>query len=205
MEPTTRPPLEINDEDPNKGVEAARKLLQTEGLEETDENLFIAATCKDKGLAFLKGEAELGVRKIKKEAPKAAAPAKASGEPAEYTVSVNGKDYFMAFEGNHATVNGKIYRVDIRQEGGKSAGDSPTTPPASETIEATPVSAQMPGKVLKVVVSVGQPVQEGDSLLVLEAMKMEVQVSAPVTGSVSAISVSPGDQVNTGQVLASIV
>jgi pyruvate carboxylase subunit B len=204
MEPTTRPPLELNDEDPNKGVEAARKMLQAEGLEETDENLFIAATCMEKGLAFLKGEAEVGVRKVQKEAkPAPAAPVRKRDEPAEYTVSVNGKEYFMAFQGNMATVNGKVYRVDIRQEGG-SGKSSPTSSPVTETLEATPVTAQMPGKVLRVVAKIGQQVKEGDPLLVLEAMKMEVQVSSPVAGTVSTVSVSPGDQVNTGQVLASI-
>jgi pyruvate carboxylase subunit B len=204
MEPTTRPPLEINDADPKKGVEAARKMLQGAGLPETDENLFIAATCKEKGLAFLKGEAEVGVRKIKKEtkpAPVAAVSSRKADEPAEYTVSVNGKEYFMAFEGNVATVNGKVYRMEIRQEGseGKSSAGALT-----EAVEATPVAAQMPGKVLRVMVKAGQRVKEGDSLLVLEAMKMEVQVSSPVSGTVCTVSVSAGDQVNTGQVLASI-
>ena len=205
LEPTTRPPLDINDEDPHKGIEAARKMLQAEGLEETDENLFIAAACKEKGLAFLKGEAQLGVRKVPKETPTAsatAAPVRKSHEPAEYTVSINGKDYFMAFEGNVATVNGKVYRVNIRQEGRKAT--SPTTAPATETLEATPVAAQMPGKVLRILAKIGQPVREGDPLLVLEAMKMEVQVAAPLAGIISAISVSQGEQVNTGQVLATI-
>jgi pyruvate carboxylase subunit B len=69
LEPTTRSPRELNDEDPSKGVEAARKRLQDNGLEETDENIFIVATCQDKGLVFLKGEAELDIRKVQPEAP----------------------------------------------------------------------------------------------------------------------------------------
>ena len=93
LEPTTRSPLEINDEDPNKGVEAARKELQNHKLPETDENLFIAAACKEKGIAFLLGKAELGVRKVE---PEAAAPAQSAqpGQPAEYNLAVNGKNYF---------------------------------------------------------------------------------------------------------------
>ncbi|MGB1816040.1 MAG: hypothetical protein ACPHJ3_11855, partial [Rubripirellula sp.] len=66
LEPTTRPVLELNDEDPSKGIPAATKMLEQEGLEVTDENVFIAAACKEKGIRFLKGEAETGVRKVDK-------------------------------------------------------------------------------------------------------------------------------------------
>ncbi|MCA9248733.1 MAG: biotin/lipoyl-binding protein, partial [Planctomycetales bacterium] len=64
--------------------------------------------------------------------------------------------------------------------------------------------AQMPGVVLRTVVNVGDSVAAGDSLLVLEAMKMEVQVSAPCSGTVSQINAAQGDHVTTGQVLALI-
>ena len=68
LEPTTRPVLELNDADPSKGIDAAKAVLQSEGLPITDENIFIAAACKEKGIRFLKGEAEIGVRKIDKTA-----------------------------------------------------------------------------------------------------------------------------------------
>jgi pyruvate carboxylase subunit B len=63
LPPTTRSPLEINDEDPNKGIEAARAMLLEAGVPDTEENIFIAATCREKGIAFLKGEGKIGVRK----------------------------------------------------------------------------------------------------------------------------------------------
>jgi glutaconyl-CoA decarboxylase len=59
----------------------------------------------------------------------------------------------------------------------------------------------MPGKVLKVAVSVGAQVSEGDLLLVLEAMKMENEIQAPSAGTVKEIKVKDGDPVNTGDVL----
>ena len=69
-------PLEMNDEDSSKGVAAARKVLEQEGLTITDENIFIAAACRDKGIRFLKGEAQVGVRKVDKQtAAPVAAPA----------------------------------------------------------------------------------------------------------------------------------
>ena len=66
LPPTTRNPLDINDESPKKGAAAARKMLSEAGLPATEENIFIAATCLDKGIAFLKGEGEIGVRKVAK-------------------------------------------------------------------------------------------------------------------------------------------
>ncbi|MDP6467739.1 MAG: biotin/lipoyl-containing protein [Pirellulaceae bacterium] len=195
LEPTTRAPLEINDEDPNKGVEPARKALQAEGLEETDENVFIAAACKEKGIDFLKGEAKVGVRLLEKSADE---PATESSETGKYVVSVNGRDYRLAIDGNQATVNGVAYQVGLKPD---EAGDGPAAPPTGKT---SPVTAEMPGVVLRLLVGPGDPIQKGDALLVLEAMKMEVHINAPSAGIVAEMSVSIGDQVTTGQVLATI-
>jgi biotin carboxyl carrier protein len=62
----------------------------------------------------------------------------------------------------------------------------------------------MVGKVLRVEVSVGDTVAEDDTVVVMEAMKMEINVVAPAGGRVSAINVAPGDSVETDQVLAEI-
>ncbi|MGE4293668.1 MAG: biotin attachment protein, partial [Desulfovibrio sp.] len=62
LEPTDKTPLELNDADPSKGLEAARRLLRSENIAESEENLFIAAACKEKGVAFLGGRAKLGIR-----------------------------------------------------------------------------------------------------------------------------------------------
>jgi pyruvate carboxylase subunit B len=63
LEPTTESPLAMNDRNPDKGVSAAKKLLDAEGLQTTEENIFIAACCAEKGIAFLKGQGTIGVRK----------------------------------------------------------------------------------------------------------------------------------------------
>ena len=194
LEPTTEKPLARNDADPTKGAEPARQQLREAGLEETDENIFIVATCKDKGLAFLKGEAEIGVRKEEK---KTAETAPADG-PARYTVTVNGKGYDLAIDGDTATVNGQSYQVSL----GAAADGEPA--PTAQSGDATPVAAQMPGKVIRLLTQVGDRVEAGDGILVLEAMKMEMPVTAPITGTVSDISVGAGDQVANEQVLAHI-
>lgn len=203
-QPTNRPPIEINDDDPNKGVDAAKKVLEQEGLATTDENIFIAATCREKGIRFLKGDAEIGVRKVqpKTEAPAATAAVtkRDSRVPAQYTVTVDGKEYFMAFEGNMATVNGKAFRVSIKNaEAGSREVDD-----AGPAVQAIAVAAQMPGTVFKVLTQPGDKVTEGQPVLILEAMKMEMEVPAPVDGTIAAVNVAVGQQVSSGQVLASI-
>ena len=195
LEPTTQKPLERNDADPTKGVEAARKQLLEANLADTDENIFIVATCKDKGLAFLKGEAEVGVRKIEKK--EEAAPVEG---PARYTVNVNGKSYNLAIDGDTATVDGKPYQVSL----GEATADGTAALPAIKDGGDTPVQAQMPGKVIRLLAQVGDHIEAGDGILVLEAMKMEMPVTAPAAGTITGISVGAGEQVTNGQVLAHI-
>ena len=203
LEPTSRPVLELNDADPTKGIAAATAVLESEGLPVTDENIFIAAACKEKGIKFLKGEAEVGVRKVDKSATTPATSNQPSGQtsggPAEYTVTVNGEDIFMAFEGNMVTVDGKVYRVEIQPESGKPAAATSSSGGA-----LTEVTSQMPGAVFKQLVSVGESVREGEPIIILEAMKMEMEVASPVSGTVDEIRINVGDQVATGQVLALI-
>ena len=66
---------------------------------------------------------------------------------------------------------------------------------------ASVVEAPMPGKILKISVAVGASVSSGDVLLILEAMKMENEISAPAGGTVREIRAREGDSVNTGDVL----
>ncbi len=226
LEPTTRPVLELNDADPSKGVDAAKAVLEAEGLPVTDENIFIAAACKEKGIRFLQGKAETGVRKIDKtqpapassesapsvsapsvSAPSVSAPSvSAPGEPgrgsgpAEYVVSVNGEEIFMAFEGNMVTVDGKVYRVGIKPQ---SAG-KPSPEPASDAAGLTEVASQMPGTVYKQLVHVGDHVRAGEAILILEAMKMEMEIASPVDGTIEEVRFAVGAQVATGQVLATV-
>jgi len=155
------------------------------------------ATCGDKGICFIKGDAEVGVRKVKPKAvPRSGGKAGESQGEIEYNVTVNGKDYWMVIEGSNVTVNGKLYHVHARKEARPAAdrGESP----------GTPVVAQMPGVVLRLLRRQGERVAAGDPLIVLEAMKMEVEITAPVGGTLEVIAVSAEQHVSTGQLLASI-
>ncbi len=194
LEPTEEPPLGRNDADPNKGADAARAQLREAGIEETDEHIFIVSTCKAKGLDFLQGKGEIGVRKVEKQPE---APAAATTGPAHYTINVNGNDYSVSVDGATATVNGRSYSVSL----GTQATDAM---PSAQSGGGTEVRAEMPGKVMRLLVQAGDRVEEGQGLMVLEAMKMEVHITAPIGGTVLDIAVSPGQQVATGNVLAHV-
>jgi len=112
-------------------------------------------------------------------------------------------------EGGKATVNGKTYQVGIGE--GEVAPPSAAAAPAApekteekpaESAEGTPVTAQMPGRVTRILLQVGDYLKAGETILLLEAMKMETPVSSTVDGTLSDIPVGIGDQVATGDVLA---
>ena len=75
---------------------------------------------------------------------------------------------------------------------------APAAPAAAAPVAGEAVTAPMPGNILKVAVTAGQAVKEGDLLLVLEAMKMENEIFAPCNGTVAQILVSKGSTVDTG-------
>ena len=202
MEPTKRSPIEMNDEDPEKSIDHARKELQSSGIDETEENIFIVATCKDKGLKFLKGEAELGIRKISKNSvPDVVTKDEGNHKKlSDYIVTVNDKDYSIRIEGDKAIVNDKTYQIGIRR-------DDESKPKAlTEGTESsgTDIIAQMPGKVIRLSSKVGDYLHPGQSIMVVEAMKMEIHVSTPIEGTVTDIKVVAEDHVKTGHVLAII-
>ena len=62
----------------------------------------------------------------------------------------------------------------------------------------------MPGKVFKIIANEGDSVDDGDTIIILEAMKMENEVLTEISGTVTSINVSVGEQVNTGDTLATI-
>jgi len=198
LEPTTEKVVDINDRDPEKGIEAAKARLIAAGLEVTDENLFIAAACKDakedKGINFLLGKGVVSVDKKSAQAEKTAEKHHGSDS---YTVKVNGKDYAVEFEGGKAVVNGKTYDVSV-------AEGTETKSTQTHIGEGTEVKAPMPGTVLKVMATEGDSVALNDVLFVIEAMKMETEIKAPKAGTVESVEVASGDKVSSSQVMAYI-
>lgn len=194
LQPTTEKVVDINDKDPEKGLKAAEERLKAAGLPVTDENLFIAAACKDgnadKGIDFLLGKGHVAVNK----GQKATKGNYANGA----TVTVNGKDYAVKIEGDKATVNGKTYDVSI-VEGMKEVAASGASNGAG-----TEVKSPLPGAILKVIAREGDMVEEGDVLFLMEAMKMETEIKAPCAGKVGSIRVDVGATVTAGQLLVTL-
>jgi len=196
--------MEINDEDPDKGIQAAKKQLLHADLELTDENIFITATCKDKGIAFLKGEATTAVRKNFGQ--------QAQPETQTYSVSLNSTEYKVTIDGPQVIVNGKPYNIDdlteVTAQPSQQQAPAEESPPSSEETEsalgAVSVKAQMPGAILKILVNLGDKVNAGDTLMVIEAMKMESEIKTDYPGTIAQIPVSIGDKITKGQVLAQI-
>ena len=194
LEPTKKTVLEINDADPKKGLKVAEQKLKENNLPITDENKFIVATCADKGILFLKGEAKVNGIRWAADAKKAAA----TTDTGAVKVTVNGKAYEVIFDGdNAATVNGKRYDIST------AAGDTKAPTAAATSGNGATVKAPVPGAVLRFSVKDGDRVAEGQEIVVLEAMKMETPVSAPAAGTIH-FTVKQGDQVQTGHTLAEI-
>ena len=198
MAPTTEKVVDINEKDPEKGLKAAEERLKAAGLPVTDENLFIAAACKDgnvdKGIDFLLGKGQVSVNK---NAAKVAACQNNAASTGEYTVTVNGKKYSVKLDGDKkATVNGKAFDIAVK--------DGIDSAPAAASGAGESVNASLPGAVFKVEVSEGDTVAEGDVLVVLEAMKMEIEVKAPKAGTVQSVMVAVGDKVVNGTPLVTI-
>ena len=84
---------------------------------------------------------------------------------------------------------------------------APAAPPAEAkpaAVEGTPVKAPMPGMIISYAKKVGDAIEEGDTVLILEAMKMENALPAPASGTIKAINFASGDSVAKGDVLAVI-
>lgn len=117
-------------------------------------------------------------------------------------VLVDGIPYQVALEGNKAMVGGIAHDLNVTGLEEEKAGG----PRSIATVVASEgaVTAIMPGKIIRVLVTEGERVAEGEVICILEAMKMENELKAPLEGTVKAVYVQPGQDVEMGMVLAEI-
>ena len=200
LEPTKKNALDLADADESKSLANVKQILEKEGLPTTEENLFIAASCKEKGIAFLKGEAKVNVRKIGK-AEKEKIVCSASSD---YTVMVNGQKYNVKSSDKQDAfvINGQEYFIEIEE--GCSDEGSGSSVAASASSNGTEIKAGIPGSIFKVLVNVGDKVSKGQPVIVIEAMKMEIEVAAPSDGVVSSVRVKQGDTIVNNQLLVTL-
>ena len=123
-----------------------------------------------------------------------------------YTIPVNGTAYEVTVEENGNAA------APVAATAPKAAAPAPKAAPAAAPKAAAPaagagsvkVSAAVPGKVVKIVASVGQSVKAGDSVVIVESMKMEIPVVAPSDGTIASIDVAEGAAVENGDTLATM-
>lgn len=193
LKPTTKHAVDIADKDESKSLAHVKEILKQNKIKVTEENVFIAAACKEKGIAFLKGEAKVNVRKVD---PNAKANEGRQTQSGRYSVVVNGSRYNVEVSEGF---NDSIQVKSITEVEGKSVKNA-----KSAVVGATEndIVASLPGAVHKILVSAGDHVKKGQAIVVLEAMKMEIEVKAPKDGIIGSIEVSKGQSVANNQVVA---
>ncbi|MDR0467340.1 MAG: biotin attachment protein [Campylobacteraceae bacterium] len=214
LEPTTEDPIDIADRDITKTLLYVRQQLEKEKIPDTEENIFIVAACKEKGVAFLKGEAKVNVRKNTKDeakADKAIAPSNKTSSVSSYTVVVNGETFnVQVADGCDVSIDSALISYSNALVESSSVQKSETSSSEVKKEEsddypnATPLKTELPGNVSKVFVNEGDDVKAGQAMFLLEAMKMENEVGAPKSGKVVKILVSQGQAAEAGTTLALI-
>jgi len=193
LEPTKENPLDIADRDEKKSLNYWENVLKEENLETTEENIFIAAACADKGIEFLKGETKVNVRK-KSDSDNVESSSKkqeASGDVSSYTILLDGEKY------NVQVAPGTDINI--------------TAAPSKETNQVQEVQTNAPsgpgnnvlapvnGVVVKIVANPGDSVSADQTVVILESMKMEIEVKAGSDGKLSSVNITKGQNVEEGQ------
>ncbi len=194
-QPITCRPADVLEPEMDKLTSELQRLSSEQGFalaEEAVDDVLTYALFPQVGLKFLQNRGnpdafEPAPGAVAEAAAPAAAPASTSGV---YTVKVNGRAFVVEVS-----------------EGGEVVSSAPAAEaaplPAADG-SAMPVAAALAGNVFKVLVSPGQQVAEGETVLILEAMKMETEVSAPRAGTVAAVAAREGDAVQVGDTLLTL-
>lgn len=197
LKPTKEPVLQINDKNPSKSRSFYEEKLTQARLPLSDENVFICASCGDKGIAFLQGKGKIGVRYKEKQT-------QTTGTPNNVQDIKIGEEIFhVVLNGDTATVNGKTYPISLVHTTDTAHKVQPV-PSTGENKQTTQITAGTPGTVTKILVQKGQTVTPETDVCIIEVMKMEVFVKAGTNGQIHDIVVHEGTAVVTGQPLMTI-
>ncbi len=201
LEPTKENPLDISDRDEKKTMKYWENRLKEENIEITEENIFIAAACDEKGISFLKGNSPLSVRKNSLDICEDDKDCKLGenkvmgNSTGNYTVVVDGQKFNVTV----AEGNADIQVTPVQN----TTTQAPVAAPASSG-DGVEVGATVSGNVWKITKNVGDKVAKGEVVAILEAMKMEIDVEAPVDGTIKSFLVTQSEAVEEGQVIAII-
>jgi pyruvate carboxylase subunit B len=206
LEPTFENPLDIADRDEKKKISVWKERLEMEGIPATEENIFIAAACDEKGIAFLKGESPLNVRKnnisdkCENDKDCNLGENKMANASGNYTVIVDGQKFNVTV----AEGNANIQVTPVASNSAPAAVVTPVAAPVAAVTNGTEVPAAVNGAVWKILVKEGDIVEKDQQIMILEAMKMEIDITAPVSGVITKVLVNQTQTVEEGETLAII-
>jgi oxaloacetate decarboxylase alpha subunit len=197
-EPITCRPADLLAPEMDRLTDELKGLAQTDGIklakDEVDDVL-IYALFQQVGINFLKN----------RDNPDAFEPAPGNEPAAQTAAAPAASTSDFAAESYKVSVNGTQYDVVVGPGGdGNNSDISQITPAASTTTEGTAIKAPLSGSVIENLVSVGQQINDGDPVMIIEAMKMETEVRSHCSGSVLSISVNKGDAIQAEQTLMTV-
>ena len=200
-------PLDILD----PGIPKATKVLEENNLPVSDENIFIVASCEAKGVDYLLGNAKSTIRKKKKKDAVVVVNAARTDNPAIsqsiYNITMDNNEAYSVVVGKGAG-NFQVAPQPSVQAAAPATSPqttaSPVAPPVQSSESGNDVKAQIPGKIIRIDVKVGDTVGDHQTLLIMEAMKMETEIKAPEAGKVIAVHVAVEDTVQTADVLVTL-
>ena len=208
-EPVTCRPADLIKPEMDKLTAELRAIAKEENIKLVDneiDDVLIYALFPQVGTKFLKNrdnpaafEPAPGSEPIETAtAPAAAEPQQTAPEQVEsYRVSVNGTEYDVVVGPGNADIS------QVKPAGAAAAG-APTAAAPVPAAGGTEVKAPLSGVVIEVLVTVGQKVNEGDPIIMLEAMKMETEIRANTSGTIQSIAIKKGDSIQSDQSLMTI-
>ena len=212
-EPVTCRPADLIEPEVNKLTAELKALAKEENIKLADneiDDVLIYALFSQVGIKFLKNRgnpdafepapgkeaSEGSPASAEAAAPPQATPGQATpGQVESYRVSVNGSEYDVVVGPGNA---------DISQVTAVAAPAATATPAAAAPAPAGPgteIRAPLSGSVIEILVAVGQKVNDGDPVMILEAMKMETEIRANASGTIQSIAINKGDSIQSDQSL----
>lgn len=191
QEPVTCRPADLIEPEMDKLTVELKKLADEKGIKLSDnveDDVLTYALFPQIGLKFLENRGNPDAFEPVPTAENAVSAKKSEG-PETYTVEVNGKNFVVA-----VAEGGEISQ--IQSEGGAASVPTASSAPAPAAGEGEPVVAPLGGNIFKILVSPGDIVEEGDVMIILEAMKMETEVRAPKAGTIGDVFIKVGDAVS---------
>jgi len=210
--PITCRPADLIEPEMVKLTAELKELASAEDFKLVDnevDDVLIYALFAQVGIKFLKNrgnpdafEPAPGSEVVKAAAAAAdsspAAPARADTAVESYRVSVNGTEYDVVVGPGNADIS------QVTAANAPSTAAAPAPAAAAPVAGGTEVRAPLAGSIIDILVSIGQQVNDGDPIIVIEAMKMETEIRANASGSIQSIAIKKGESIQSDQILMTI-